>query len=83
MSRELYYISDLFRIECDQPGRRLQFGDTGETQRRDWLKTGETKFEQGDTGKERREYEEPLEKDNCRFESREYRIEYSSDFSVE
>ena len=35
-----------------------------------------------ETLEERREYEEPLGKDNCRVESREYRIEYSSDFSV-
>ena len=82
MSRGLYHISDLFRIECEQPGRRLQCGETGETQWRDWLKTGERLNLNKETLEERREYEEPFGKDNCRVESREYRIEYSSDFSV-
>ena len=83
MSRGLYYISDLFQIECEQPGRRLQCGETGETQRRDWLKTGERLNLNMETLEERREYEEPLRKDNHRVKSREYRIEHSSDFSVE
>ena len=83
MSRELYYISDLIRIEYEQPGRTLQYGDNGEIQQRDWLKTGERLNLNKETLEERREYEEPLGKDNCRVESREYRIEHSSDFSVE
>ena len=82
LSRKLYYISDLFSIECEQPRRRLQCGETRETQWRDWLKTGERLNLNKKTLEERREYEEPLGKDNCRVESREYRIEYSSDFSV-
>ena len=77
MSRRLYYNSDLFPIECEQSGRTLQCGETGETQWRDWLKIGERLNLIMET------LEEPWGKDNCRVESREYRIEHSSDFSVE
>ena len=55
------------------------WGDTTERLVRDWERLNLNM----ETLEERREYEEPLGKDNCRVESREYRIEHSSDFSVE